>query len=53
MWHLLTEARAATGTGAPETLIRFAGNKAGRLLNRVKGNIWYADKGRDVLLWST
>ena len=40
LWHLLTEARGATGTGAPETLIRWAGNEAGRLLHRSRGNIW-------------
>ena len=53
LWHLLTEARRATCTGALETLIRWAGNEAGRLLHRSRGNIWWADKGRDVPLWST
>ena len=40
LWHLLTEEREKTGKGAPETLIRWAGNEAGRFLHRSRGNIW-------------
>ena len=54
LWHLLTEARGTVGTGAQaEVLTKWAGNEAGRLLHRSRGNILEADKGRDVLLWST
>ena len=41
LWHLLTEARGTVGTGAQaEVLTQWAGNEAGRLLHRSRGNIW-------------
>ena len=41
LWHLLTEARGVVGPGfQAETLTRWAGTEAERLLHLSRGNIW-------------